>query len=240
MYRSQVPNESEPADTTAAALQKHILDSVAAARKAIANTHELGIIEDHTRDFFRALGGLEQHLASVRADRDLSDEAKTKRRRQRLAEMDDMRREAIAAITTAVVNFQERHRDAIAVQPPERDPLLLEAKLGNARSDARMMFDAETVTSLPLAFHQHAASEKNPLLTYLLVGTGWGTDYLTARKAPPATLSDWEHRRSVAFPLVLTPAQREGFEAMKRLEKIESTLAHAYSFFVRDRYMGVW
>ncbi len=230
--------ESPTVDQTAAALQKLILDTVATVRRTIGRTVELSTIESRTRDFFQALSGLDEFLAGVRDNRDLSDEGKMKRRAQRLAELGELRNEAIADIVEAVSDFQARNRDAITVQPPERDPMLLEAKLGNARSDARMMFDAEPVNMLPLAFHQHAVSERNPLVTYLLLGTSWSDDYLAARKAPAHTMSDWEHRKTVAYPAALTPEQREALEAMKRLEKIEQTLVHAYTFFVRDRNLG--
>lgn len=228
-------NESQPVDPTAAALQRVILKNVDAARAAIGPSPELSTIERRTRDFFGALGGVQSQLQEVRDNRDLSDEGKTKRRAAILASLDELRRQATADIVSAVVDFQKRHLGEIRPQPPESDPMLLEAKLQTARMDARMMFDGVEASALPLAMHQAIASGADPVLSHLLLSTPWAQTYLASRQAPPAAMNDWERRKAAALPLVLSERQRAGYEALKALEKTEQTLVGAHKFFVVDR-----
>jgi hypothetical protein len=228
-------HQAELTDDTARALQQHVLNTVAAARSAIGQSQDLTIIENRTRDYFRALDGVRQRLQGVRDNRDLTDAAKMRQRQEILANLDQLRAEAVAEITEAVNNFQERHRDDIQPEAPESDAMLLEAKMQTARMDARMQFDGVPVATLPLVMHQAIESEDSPLLNYLLLATPWAKAYLNSRQASPAALSDWERRKTAAYPKVLSERQRAGFEALAQLEKIEATLAAAYRFFVTDR-----
>lgn len=228
-------SQSEPADATAAALQRHTLQAVSQVRDAIGNGPELILLESGVRDFFQAMAGVQEKLSALQGDRDLSEEGKARRREQLTEQLDELKRKTFAEVTEAVGKYRARHEGDFAPVPPESDPMLLEAKLQGARMDARMMFDGVQANLLPLAMHQAIESGKNPFVAYLLLATPWGDAYLQAKQASPATMGEWGQRKLHAWPHLLSANQRQGYKALAQLEKVEQTLAGAYQLFVSDR-----
>lgn len=108
---------------------------------------------------------------------------------------------------------------------PDVSPELLEARLGNARADARMMLDGHDLIDLPKRLAD-AAQQGDENLKYLLLGTNFADLYITSKTrdigesqgAAWAPTSNWHLKRDELIHDALTPEQQRVHARVKKLQ----------------------
>jgi hypothetical protein len=103
--------------------------------------------------------------------------------------MQALTREIVQGITEDVRARVERTMAPKDLEPPVSDPLVLEAKLQSARHDAELALRNErhgpTQDLLALA------EGGDPIVRYLVLGTGWPLAWLRSRGVSDGTLGGW-------------------------------------------------
>ncbi len=160
---------------------------------------------------------LENALRGIDGDRDLTNDAKTRRRAERIRvwalEVDEL----VAGLETRA-DAMVRNREAQVTPPPplDRDPSANSLRLEAAKADARLMLDRVPLERLPDRMRDLAASETHREVAYLLSATPFGGVYLEHRDAP-GEAKDWEKGRSKLFRGQLSPSAQRAMDDLEPL-----------------------
>lgn len=182
--------------------------------------------------FFQEIEAFDEHAAAVKRDARLSDLG----RQERMEPIREAFRERLEQRAEA---FSRRLQDVekrYAYAPPklDPDPAIAEARLANARSDARMMLDAagERVADV---MRQLVEANTDPAVTHLLMHTTWPTLYLQSRNMH-ANL--WTSQREQLMPSVLPEAEAKkhrAAQAVTHLKKAAEIVKQTAHFALADR-----
>ena len=127
-------------------------------------------------------------------DTDHTDEWKKKRLETVKAEVRTAQEGLIADAEYYVGNLTKSLKARLEPRPLADSPAAAEARLTNARADARMML--ENVDKLELVRRMaDLADSDDAALSHLLLATSWPRHYFTARDIP-GVASDWEHAKA--------------------------------------------
>lgn len=207
-----------------------LTDAINAAHDAFGVDATFAYLREDSKVAMEAVTSFPARIEAFTRDPDLTSDAKLRRAKEQQAEV-------ISTVETALQRSAEKFsawkgQQAPKVQPapPVDDPAVLEAKLGNARADARMLFDPVPADQLSLAFHK-VLPDLAPDVAFLLLGTPWMATYLQARNASDATLRAWKELHRQALPTILTEqqtAQRAALESLAyTLQMFSNHAAHA-------------
>lgn len=230
-------------DLSAGVMKQGVLHDLKAIREAAPNNSHVQRLEQAAVAFYDSLATLDAQLGEVNNDPHLSAEGKQAKRTELGAAWKESSAQQLASVEAAA-NALTGNSEPLTIPPPVEDASLLEAKLANARSDARMLLDG--VDPLKLATRMRELVERNadPLITYLLVGTEWGNNYIRSRHPNAggsditAPLLDWAHHRGELYPRLLDDAGRKEWERRQRFAKvprIPQVVSATREFAIRDR-----
>lgn len=155
--------------------------------------------------------------------------------RARAARLEQWQAEAQAIVDRAFMltrTLLRSREEASTPRSPVADPAVLEARLGNARSDVSMILAAVPTGGIIEAMERTVRTTQDPAIRYLLLGTPYPESYLASRGIPGA-VQDWRRARLELLPLVLDDAGRRALEELRVLRDIAQTPAylealHAY------------
>lgn len=230
-------------DVSAGIMKQGALHDLRNIKEALPNDRNVQQLERATTAFYDGLAELDAKLQEINEDTHLSEEGKQAKRAQAAEAWKATSAEQLATIETVTTTLVGQDKP-LTIPPPAEDAALLEAKLGNARSDARMLLDG--VADHHLADRMRELVERNadPIITYLLLGTEWGNNYIRSRSpnSQPnqisAPLLEWAHHRQQLFPRLLDDAGRKEWERRQRVAKVPriQQVVHATrEFAIRDR-----
>lgn len=163
-------------------------------------------------------GRFRREMLAVIDNTDLTVEARHRDAKYLKSQFIDETEKALAKISESFNTWREKYDKKTKPQPPVDDPVLLEAKLANARADIRMMFENTTPAELPLAVY-HGMGKFTEDMQYLMFGTNWAETYFHSRGVPETAQAIWEAKHEHALPLMLNSEQTEQLEAIQRTEK---------------------
>ena len=233
-------------------LRETILTDIRNAKAVAPGASGVQTLEREAVAFYDDLATLDAALQEIMQDTHLSEEGKQAKRAE-LGEVwkakSAQQLEAIQKATSGLLD-----KGSTAIQPPTEDPALLEAKLGNARSDARMLLESSKPTDLPDRMRELVESNADPVVSYLLVATDWGTNYIRsrfpdgpglseqqlngARDSSVSTLNLWEAYRHDLTPRLLDEKGRKAWErteALTPLRRVPQIVNAARHFAIMDR-----
>jgi hypothetical protein len=106
----------------------------------------------------------------------------------------------------------------VRINPPTEDPVLLEARLANARNDALLELSEHSNPATLPATIEEMATRGDDDLTYLLLETRWVDSYLR-RKRQEKYLTLWQDRKNRAAGRLLGKSEKT-FEATNGLSQL--------------------
>lgn len=243
---------SNMTDMYAGVLRQGIQHDLRTAKAAAPLSQHVRSLADATAAFYAATDKLDADLTANASDPLLSDEGREARRQELGDAWTQASAQHVADATAAAKGIQAAS-DAITIKPPESDAQLLEAKLSNARSDARMLLDPVNINMLPKAMSDLVQHGDDPIMSYLLAATEWGSRYLRSRNPKQSTgirdanqgnagmVLHWEHMRRSLTPHLLSDTDRRAWERQQQLSKlpsIPSTLSTTRAFLIRSRRLS--
>lgn len=182
--------------------------------------------------FFQEIEDFDEIVSAVKRDARLSDLGKQERLEPLRAAFQEAIGKRAEAVDRRLQELEKRH----AYTPPklESDPAIAEARLANARSDARMMLDAagDRVADV---MRQLVEANTDPAVTHLLMHTTWPTLYLQSRNMSPNL---WTSLRDQLMPSVLPEAEAKKHRAAKaaaHLKKAAEIVHQTRHFALADR-----
>lgn len=213
------------------------------ARQAAGDDSALQRLDADVRTFYDDLDAFEQADERVGADPMLSPEGKRTKRTKLLEAWETTSAEQVERITSATQRLSTPDPRKVTPKPPADDPVTLEAKLANARSDARMMLDQAEVNVLPDRMKELVEHDADPAISYLLVGTNWGTNYVRSRlpaneRQQHGSLVVWDRHKNDLTRRLLDEPGRKAFDRAAALRPLGQvgTIVHATrEFKLRDR-----
>ena len=224
-------------------VQRSALERIAKAREAGPYAKAVEHVEQTATAFFDGVHDLEATEARILADRNLSDEG---RREQRRAATEAWERESAEQLEELAEDVDRAVRfdpEKLKPRPPLDDPAANEARLANARADARMLLDGEDLTILPLRMKALVEHGDDPAIAHLLVGE-WSMNYIRSRlpKNAPAdrhgTLVEWSGIRQNLVRSQLDAAGQAEYDraaALKPLTQVVDIARHVREAALRER-----
>lgn len=193
------------------------------------------IMQRDIEQLFQEFDAFETSLSEVEADDRVSEVVKEERRVALRTQFPEALTTRLTAVQKRLAEVEERTR----IQPPQldADPAVAEARLGNARSDARMLLDVAG-DKAPDVMRQLVESNSDPALTHLLMFTNWPTLYLQSRGGGNGPARIWEHHRAELLESVLPPEQAgkaKTAKALRHLREAAQIASHARHFALADR-----
>jgi hypothetical protein len=159
------------------------------------------VVEERLRDIAVAIRDHATEHARIRGDHRLSETG----RREDHATLYEATQERLTGlvhdITRRVDAAIARARTRAEPVPSDVRPELLEARLGNARTDALMVLDAVPEDELHTALAD-LAENGSATMRHLILATDWPSLYLRKRDAATADAL-WANRKPALMPLVL-------------------------------------
>lgn len=182
--------------------------------------------------FFQEIEDFDEIVSAVKRDARLSDLGKQERLEPLRVAFQEAIGKRAEAVDRRLQELEKRH----AYTPPklESDPAIAEARLANARSDARMMLDAagDRVADV---MRQLVEANTDPAVTHLLMHTTWPTLYLQSRNMHPNL---WTSQRDQLMPSVLPEAEAKKHRAAKaaaHLKKAVEIVRQTRHYALADR-----
>lgn len=118
----------------------------------------------------------------------------------------------VTTVEQAAARWEQELKEASQPSAPTSDPMLLEAKLANARTDAALVLaDAEEM-DIPDRLAEMARSS-DLALRYLLLATPWPATYLRGRGANDAAML-WHDEKRKVLASILTGEALQAFEQL--------------------------
>lgn len=205
-----------------------LLHDLSQLRRAYPQDSDLQRVEGSTAAFFASAAELDQTLAAIDTDPHLSAEGKQAKRSEAVAAWNVTAAKHRQEVEAAARRPLDSQAQVPTLPAPTDDSLLLEAKLANARTDARMYLDGVETQHLPRRMRELVERNADPSLTYLLLATDWGEHYLrsrvpaddrtgAAREAVHTNLMEWAHLRGDLTRSRLSPQQREAWDRQRAL-----------------------
>jgi hypothetical protein len=236
---------------TIGVLRESTLADLRAMRKSAPNDPKLERLEAAATGFYQGLAKLDADLRDVQTDPHLTAEGKTARAAEVLASWSEASAAQVAAAEAAARDLAGEIRPP-EVRPPVDDPVLLEAKLANARSDARMLLDGVAPAQLPRRMRELVEHDADPMVSYLLVATEWGTNYIRSRaqrsdnvrggaagqNVAHGPLIEWAHARADLMPRLLDDRGRREWDRRQRYaaaSHIPAVLRETRAYTIRSR-----
>lgn len=234
---------------TARIMQQGIAQDLRAVQDAAPGTN-LRALSSAVEEFYSGLDELDQALEQIRNDGDLSPEGKANRRDALAQAWLARSAEQAAKIERLTGEAIGSESEPLTVPAPADDPAVLEARLANARTDARMLLDGTEPTQLTTAMRRLVEHNTDPAISYLLVATEWGTHYLRSRTpasgrearmggdARNGLLLEWQAARQALTPHLLDDAGKAAWERRARLQpltRIPQMVTATRQFAIKDR-----
>lgn len=174
--------------------------------------------------------------SAVTNDRNLSEVGREEKLREALQPLQGALRERLEQRTEAVLGriSEQEQRHAFTPPPLETDAAVSEARLANARSDARMLLDAAG-SRAPDMMRQLVEGNTDPAVTHLLMHTNWPSLYLQSRGASSAV---WDAHREALMPKVLPEdlaAKYRASKAVTHLRQAAELIKATKHFALADR-----
>lgn len=192
-------------------------------------------IRKEADQLFQDLEAFDSSISEIKSDKRLSDLGKE----ERLAPLRDQLRQSLEARAAAVERRVAEVEARALITPPalDPDPAVSEARLANARSDARMLLDSagDRVADV---MRQMVESNTDPAVTHLLMFTNWPKLYLQSRGGNAGTGMLWDQYRTELLERVLPPdqaAKARTVKALKHLKQAAQIAGHARHFALADR-----
>lgn len=242
---STLPN-SQPAysmtDRQSSVLRKAALERVAKARAAAPGELNLQHLEEDVSEFYDTLDAFERTEAGIRVDPHLSPEGKKAKHDRARADWEATSAAQLESIRERVERIAKVDPAKVTPRPPVEDPAVLEAKLANARSDARMLLDRHDLNTLPDRMRELVQHDADPVVSYLLVATPWGANYIHSRlpndnqqHGAPVV---WDRYRTDLTRGMLDEAGQRAYDRARALEplpQVTTVVHHTREHRVRDR-----
>ena len=178
---------------------------------------------------------LEDRLRAIAADPDLSDTARSRRR-------DEAVRAWEAATDLYLIDLETRaarlvpHAESQIVPPAlHTDPVLAEARGGNARADLQMLLANVPIQGLTDRMAELAQSEAYPHVARLLATSSFGSMYLESRGVSGEEVVTWNERRLTALRPLLTPSAQRVLDDLPALRQASTVPASLRGIFDGQR-----
>lgn len=220
--------------------EQMILSGIQEAVNAFASQAPDGLkdgeaVHREVERLFHEFDAYDTSTQEVEADERISDLVKNERR----AALRDAFPKALDARLSAIQQTVDAVQERARIEPPALDanPAVSEARLSNARSDARMMLDSAG-ERIPDVMRQLVESNSDPAVTHLLMFTSWPALYLQSRGDNGASKRLWDLHRSELLESVLPPeqaAKARTAKALKHLKEAVQIAGHAKHFALADR-----
>jgi hypothetical protein len=238
-------------DQSSGVLRVGALHDIQKAREAAPTAVGLDALEREVTHFYDSIGELDADLARIEADTTLSAEGKQRKRDAVTTAWRDLSARRVAEVEIAAARLTARDEAKVTPRPPVDDPVALEAKLANARSDALMLLEGADVMDLPERMRELVEHDADPAVSYLLVGTPWSTHLIRSRlrgdgrhrggQGDHSALLLWEqYRHRLARHLLDDDGKREWdrVEALWPLGRVRQVVAATRQFALKDRGWG--
>jgi hypothetical protein len=230
-------------DQSSGVLRVGALQDIQKAREAAPTAAGLDTLEREVTHFYDSISELDQDLARIEADTTLTAEGKQRKRDAVTTAWRDLSAQNVAEVEKTAARLTARDEAKVTPRPPVDDPVALEAKLANARSDARMMLDGADPHDLPEQMKRLVEHDADPAVSYLLVATEWGMNYLRSRIPPNARPNNgalvlWSTYRQQLTRGLLNPEGQAAWdraEALKPLTRVPQVVSATRQFAMRDR-----
>ena len=223
-------------------VRRAALERIAKAREAAPYAKAVEHVEETAGRFFGDLEQLEATEARILADRNLSEEGRREQRRAATEAWERESAEQLEELTEDVERAVRFDAEKLKPRPPLTDPAANEARLANARSDARMLLDREDVTMLPLRMRALVEHGDDAALAHLLVSE-WSMNYIRSRlpqdgPANHGTLVEWSGIRQNLVRSQLDAAGQAEYDratALKPLTQVVDIARHVREAALRER-----
>lgn len=201
-----------------------ILNNLQELASARPHFEPIQTLHRNTTAFFNTADEFMSSIDTIKQDKNLT---RTGQAARITAEYQDWNAEAIklqGSIEHAA-RITLNSKDTMPTLPaPEDDLLLLEAKLGNARADARMLLDRVDTNDLPTHLAEIVQRTSDPTVQHLLLSTDWGENYIRSRlptntrrrgaqenstRGTPVPLLEWAHHKQHLTYERFTPEQQQ-------------------------------
>jgi hypothetical protein len=235
-------------DQSSGVLRVGALADIQKAREAAPTAAGLDALEREVTDFYDSISELDQDLARIEADATLSAEGKQRKRDAVTAAWVDLSARSVTEVGKAAARLTARDEAKVTPRPPVADPVALEAKLANARSDALLLLEGVDVMDLPERMRELVEHDADPAVSYLLVGTPWSTHLIRSRlrgdqrhrgrQADHTALLLWEQYRHRLTRHLLDDDGRKAWdraEALKPLTRVPQVVSATRQFAMKDR-----
>ena len=177
----------------------------------------VGSFLDGVRNGTERLQRIQRELAD---DTDHTDDWKKKRLETVSAEVRAAQEGLVDDAERYAGNLTKSLKARLEARPLADSPAGTEARLSNARADARMML--ENVNKFDLIGRMaDLADSDDAALSHLLLATSWPRHYLTARGAP-GMASDWERAKAPLLSRAYDDAAVKAAAGLRHLERFAS------------------
>lgn len=201
-------------------------------REAPSDTTTARAFQGAVDAFFQEINNYDEAAAAVRRDERLTDVGRREHLEPIRADFERNLAQRAEAVTRALKSVEAR--TAYTLPQLDPDPAVAEVRLGNARSDARMMLDVAG-DQAPSVMKELVEANTDPAVTHLLMHTTWPALYLKSRGIHPAL---WEALKDSLMPRLLPEADAQKYRdaaASKHLRKASEIVAGAHHFALVDR-----
>ena len=176
---------------------------------------------------------LERSLRDIDADQNATEAGKVPRRAQAVeswrAGIEQVIREAQKRADDARRNRENR----ILPTPLHTDPGVAQARLANARADARMLLDPVKPTDLRTQLEGLVGPDADPAVRHLLLVGTWTKLYTASRNAPGVGL-EWERERRAYLGPLLSPDGRAALAELDGLDDALDITTNVADMFAND------
>ena len=165
---------------------------------------------------------LSERLKAIRENRDYAEAYKEARAAEAVSQFKDDQERRIREIERAYQEKLEAVRDGAKPRRLAANPADSEARLGNARADARMMLDSVPPEQV-ISHMAQLAQGDDEAMAHLLLATSWPTHYLASRRVTsnPSTGGTWEQVKAPLLSRVYDPQAAGALERLTRLERFK-------------------
>jgi hypothetical protein len=142
----------------------------------------------------------------------------------------------------AIDEVVERARRRAVPTPPSSDASALEARLSNARMDARMVLDGITDERLLGNRMAELVDDGDDAMRWLLLGTSWPEMYFQSRDAGAAA-AIWRNRRVSLMPYIVDEAGQAAMKVVNGesvLNKAKTVVKHIHDAWIHETEPREW
>ena len=163
---------------------------------------------------------LERSLRDIDADQNATEAGKVPRRAQAVESWRAGIEQVVREAQKRADNARQNRENRVLPTPLHTDAGVAQARLANARSDARMLLDPLRPTDIPARLEQLVGPDADPPVRHLLLVGNWFGMYASSRGAPGLG-TEWEGKRRAHLGPLLSA---DGRAALAELDGLDDAL----------------